>query len=64
LKIRYAQGRTDEISIDVTTIEQVLLQLEINPVEVIVSKNGHLVPEDAMVSNDDEIRIFRIVHGG
>ena len=46
------------------TIEQVLTELKINPVEVIVSRNGRLVPEDAIVSGDDEIRIIRVAHGG
>jgi sulfur carrier protein len=46
------------------TIEQVLTELKINPVEVIVSKNGRLVPEDEIVSGDDEIRIIRVAHGG
>jgi sulfur carrier protein ThiS len=31
---------------------------------VIVSKNGRLVPEDEIVSGDDEIRIIRVAHGG
>ncbi len=46
------------------TIEQVLLELGINPIEVIVSVNGRLVPEDAIVSGNDEIRIVRVAHGG
>ena len=46
------------------TIEQVLMELGINPIEVIVSVNGRLVPEDAIVSGDDEIRIIRVAHGG
>jgi len=46
------------------TVEQVLLDLGINPIEVIVSRNGRLVPDDAVVSGDDEIRIIRIAHGG
>ncbi len=46
------------------TIEQVLSELGINPVEVIVSVNGRLVPEDAIVSGNDEIRIIRVAHGG
>ncbi|MCX6689559.1 MAG: MoaD/ThiS family protein [Methanoregula sp.] len=46
------------------TVEQVLVDLGINPIEVIVSRNGRLVPDDAVVSGDDEIRIIRIAHGG
>ena len=46
------------------TIEQVLLELGINPIEVIVSVNGRLVPEDVIVSGNDEIRIIKVAHGG
>jgi len=46
------------------TVESLLRELGLNPVEVLVSKNGTLVVEDAIVDNADEIRIFRITHGG
>jgi len=40
------------------------MELGINPIEVIVSVNGKLVPEDVIVSGNDEIRIVRVAHGG
>ena len=46
------------------SVEQILSDLGINPLEVIISRNGTLVPEDAIVEADDEIRIIRISHGG
>jgi len=45
-------------------IEQVLLELGINPLEVIVARNGKMISEDTVVEGDDEIRIIRIAHGG
>jgi sulfur carrier protein len=45
-------------------VEEVLVSLGINPLEVIVSRDGILVPEGTPVSTDDEIRIIRIAHGG
>ena len=45
-------------------ISRILDRLGINPSEVIVSRNGKLVPEDAVANGDDEIRIIRIAHGG
>ena len=45
-------------------IEQVLLELGINPLEVIVARNGKIISEDTVVQADDEIRIIRIAHGG
>ncbi|MDD5143469.1 MoaD/ThiS family protein [Methanoregula sp.] len=46
------------------TVEALLSELGFDPIEVIVSRNGMLVTEDAVVGNDDEIRIIRIAHGG
>jgi sulfur carrier protein ThiS len=46
------------------TAEQILCDLGINPREVIVSRNGILVPESTVMKADDEIRIIRIAHGG
>ena len=46
------------------TIGELLHEIGINPLEVIVSRNGKLVPEQAIVGGNDEIRIIRIAHGG
>jgi sulfur carrier protein ThiS len=46
------------------TVEQILTEQGINPLEVIVSRNGKLIPEDTVVETEDEIRITRIAHGG
>jgi sulfur carrier protein len=46
------------------TVEALLLALGINPLEVIVSRNGTLVPEHTVILETDEIRIIRIAHGG
>ena len=45
-------------------VEQILLEQDINPLEVIVSRNGKLLSEDAVIQTSDEIRIIRIAHGG
>lgn len=45
-------------------VDHILSDLGINPLEVIVSRNGKLVSEDTVVDADDEIRIIRIAHGG
>ena len=49
---------------DPVCITSILYKLNINPSEVIVSRNGKLVPEDTLIGGDDEIRIIRIAHGG
>jgi sulfur carrier protein ThiS len=45
-------------------VEQILLELGINPLEVIVARDGKMISEDTVVQADDEIRIIRIAHGG
>jgi sulfur carrier protein len=45
-------------------VEQILLEQDINPLEVIVSRNGNLLSEDAVIQASDEVRIIRIAHGG
>ncbi|MDD1686464.1 MoaD/ThiS family protein [Methanoregula sp.] len=46
------------------TVEALLRDLGIDPIGVIVARNGTLVTEDALVENSDEVRIIRIAHGG
>jgi sulfur carrier protein len=45
-------------------VEQILLEEGINPLEVIVSRDGKLLSEDAVIQTSDEVRIIRIAHGG
>jgi sulfur carrier protein len=49
---------------DPASVERILSDLGINPLEVIVVRNGTLIPEDTLVFTDDEIRVIRISHGG
>jgi sulfur carrier protein len=49
---------------ELATVEQLLLDLGINPLEVMVIRNGKLLPETASVREDDEIRIIMVSHGG
>jgi sulfur carrier protein len=46
------------------TVEVILQREGINPLEVMVIRDGKLITEDTLVSGDDELRIIRISHGG
>jgi len=46
------------------SVEQILLEAGINPLDVLVSRNGNLISEDTVVGDEDEIRVIRIAHGG
>ena len=64
MKIIMPDGRCQELRILGATVEDVLRDLGVNPVEVIISKNGKVVSELEPIGQDDEMKIIRIIHGG
>lgn len=46
------------------TVEEMLKQLDINPVEVVVTKNGRIIAESSILKKDDEIKIIQVIYGG
>jgi sulfur carrier protein ThiS len=66
MKITLPDGGIKEIKIGNRDmpIENLLKELDINPVGVIVVKNDKIVTEDETVRNEDEIRIIMIINGG
>jgi sulfur carrier protein len=64
LKIVLPDGSRKELIAQNTTIEDVLKRLGINPVEVIVAKNGRIVSEEETAGDGDELKIVMVVHGG
>jgi sulfur carrier protein ThiS len=64
MKLILPDQKTIDIDRVPATVEKVLLELGINPLEVIVIRNGKMISEDTVVLADDEIRIIRIAHGG
>jgi sulfur carrier protein ThiS len=64
MKVILPDSTTETLEGEPVSISRILDRRGINPSEVIVSRNGKLVPEDAVASSDDEIRIIRIAHGG
>ncbi|MFZ2071703.1 MAG: MoaD/ThiS family protein [Halobacteriota archaeon] len=66
LKVRIIADQREERIIEVSqadTYEDVLKREGLNPVEVVVLRNGKPVPEDETVDKG-EITIIRIVSGG
>jgi sulfur carrier protein len=62
--IALPDGSKREIAEECARIEDILKQLGINPEEVIVSRNGKIVPEEETAGGSDELKIVRFVHGG
>ena len=40
-------------------VEQILLEQGINPLDVIVSRNGKLLPEDTVIQRSDEVQYYQ-----
>jgi sulfur carrier protein len=64
MKIAMPDGGKREMDRDNARIEDILKELGINPVEVIVAKNGKIVSEEEIAVSEDELKIVRFVHGG
>ena len=64
MKIALPDGSRKEMTFESTSIEDLLKELGINPVEVIVAKNGKIVSEEETAGLADELKIVRVVHGG
>ena len=64
MKIHLLDGTALTFDGSSATVARVLVSLGVNPVEVIVSRGGKVIPEDAVIGPDDEVRIIRVSHGG
>lgn len=71
LKVKILAGKEEERRIEVSngdTYENVLEKLKLNPVEVVVLRDGKPVPEDEKVDNKNKgeigITVIRIVSVG
>ena len=53
-----------DVDADGVTGENLLLDLGLNPYEIILSRDGSMIPEDTLIYSGDEIRLIAIVHGG
>ena len=58
------EGGKIEVNKERVTIRSLLAELHINPLEVLVAKNGTIVPEDVEACDCDEIRIITVKSGG
>ena len=46
------------------TVAGLLRRLKLNPVTVLVARNGTIVPETAKVNDSDTIEVLSVVSGG
>lgn len=64
LEIKFSEGHVENLNINTITVEELLKNLGIDPLEVIVKKDDSIILEDEIIHNDDNIQIIRVIHGG
>jgi sulfur carrier protein len=63
MEIKFGDKKID-LDLDHISVEKLLNNLEINPVEVVVTQNGQVVLESSILKQEDEIKIIQVIHGG
>lgn len=64
MRVILPDGETRAMISGRSSIGDLLEELGINPLEVLVARNGRIVPEEDLAGEEDEIRVIRVVHGG
>jgi sulfur carrier protein len=64
LEIKFSEGHVENMNINKISVEELLINFGINPLEVIVKRNGSLILEEEILGNKDSIQIIRVIHGG
>ena len=64
MKVKLPSGKTEEMNMGSLTVEELLRHLEISQGEVLVSRDGHIIPEDTVLNNGDDVHIRQVVFGG
>jgi sulfur carrier protein len=64
MEIKYSKGHVENLDIKRISVEELLKNLGIDPLEVIVKKDDSVVLEDDIIQGADNIQIIRVIHGG
>jgi len=64
LEIKYSEDHIEKLNINNISVEELLENLGIDPLEVIVKKDDIIVLEDEIIENNDKIQIIKVIHGG
>ena len=66
IKITDEMGNNQEkeIRIEKMSVNDVLKQLDIDPFVAIVMRKGQIILESEILSNEDEIKVINVIHGG
>ena len=64
MKILFPDGHEEDIPAQGRTIESILHDTGLNPLEILISRGDEIIPEDTIGRDTETIRLIRISHGG
>jgi len=64
VRVRFADGTTKELNVDGISIRELFKILNLLLEEYIVVVKGHVVTEDYIVKDGDELVLYPVVSGG
>jgi sulfur carrier protein ThiS len=60
----YIEREKKTVTVDASSVKELLSTLEIVPEDVLVVKNNTIVTEDEALTSDDDIKLLSVVSGG
>lgn len=66
VKITDGMGNDEEKEVEVEkiTVKDLLSQLGIDPFEAIIMRKGEIIMESDTLTNEDQVKIINVIHGG
>ena len=64
MPVVYLEREGKTVKVKNLQVKKILEELKINPTTVIVAKNNELITEDAVLSENDKIKILPVISGG
>ncbi len=64
MKIKYTDGHVESLDLNKISVNELLINLGIEPMEVIVKRDDSIILEDEILGVNDSIEIIQVIHGG
>ena len=64
MEIEYSEGHVEHLNINQISVEELLKNFGIDPLEVIIKRDDTIILEDEILGKNDRIKIIRVIHGG
>lgn len=64
MEIKYSENSVENLNINSITVDELLKNIGLDPLEVIVKREGTVILDNDVIGNDDRIEIIRVIHGG